>query len=87
MTAPIALIRKDLILFLSNRRALLLSLLMPVVLGAFFGYLNVHERQRYPWLLKKRLFRIFAVDRKVLHQPWHCAKYWNILDQVLYSEV
>jgi ABC-2 type transport system permease protein len=39
MTALIALIRKDLILFLSNRRALLLSLLMPIALGAFFGYL------------------------------------------------
>ncbi|MFC3108320.1 ABC transporter permease [Undibacterium arcticum] len=39
MTALIALIRKDLILFLSNRRALLLSLLMPIMLGAFFGYL------------------------------------------------
>ncbi len=39
MTALIALIRKDLILFLSDRRALLLRLLMPIVLGAFFGYL------------------------------------------------
>lgn len=39
MTALIALVRKDLVLFLGNRRALLLSLLMPIVLGAFFGYL------------------------------------------------
>jgi ABC-2 type transport system permease protein len=39
MTALIALVRKDLILFMSDRRALLLALLMPVVLGAFFGYL------------------------------------------------
>ncbi len=39
MTALIALIRKDLILFLADRRALVLALLMPVVLGAFFGYL------------------------------------------------
>jgi ABC-2 type transport system permease protein len=39
MTALIALVRKDLILFLGNRRALLLNLLMPIVLGAFFGYL------------------------------------------------
>ena len=39
MTALIALIRKDLILFLADRRALLLSLTMPVMLGAFFGYL------------------------------------------------
>ncbi|AMP05462.1 ABC-2 type transporter family protein [Collimonas pratensis] len=33
------MVRKDLILYLSNRRALLISLLMPIVLGAFFGYL------------------------------------------------
>jgi len=39
MTALIALVRKDLILFLANRRALLLTLSMPVVLGAFFGFL------------------------------------------------
>jgi ABC-2 type transport system permease protein len=39
MTALIALVRKDLILFLGDRRALLLNLLMPIMLGAFFGYL------------------------------------------------
>lgn len=39
MTALIALIRKDLILFLSDRRALVLTLVMPILLGAFFGYL------------------------------------------------
>lgn len=39
MTALIALVRADLILFLADRRALMLTLLMPVVLGAFFGYL------------------------------------------------
>lgn len=39
MTALIALVRKDLILFLSDRRRLLISLVMPVVIGAFFGYL------------------------------------------------
>lgn len=39
MTALIALVRKDLILFLGDRRALALNLLMPIVLGAFFGYL------------------------------------------------
>ena len=33
-----ALIRKDLILFISNRRALLLAIVMPIVLGAFMGY-------------------------------------------------
>lgn len=39
MTALIALIRKDLILYLNDRRALMLHLLMPVVLAAFFGSL------------------------------------------------
>ncbi|MEO7105169.1 MAG: ABC transporter permease, partial [Rhodoferax sp.] len=34
-----ALVRKDLILFLGDRRALLLNLVMPIILGAFFGYL------------------------------------------------
>ena len=38
MTALIALIRKDIILFLSDRRALLITLLMPIALAAFFGY-------------------------------------------------
>lgn len=38
MTALLALVRKDLILFLSDRRALLLHLVMPIVLGAFMGY-------------------------------------------------
>lgn len=39
MTAILALIRKDLILFLNDRRALVLTVLMPIVLGAFFGYI------------------------------------------------
>ncbi len=39
MTALIALIRKDLLLYLGDRRALLLNLLMPILLGAFFGFL------------------------------------------------
>ena len=34
----VALIRKDIILFLSDRRALLITLLMPIALAAFFGY-------------------------------------------------
>ena len=40
MTALLALIRKDLILYLSDRRALLLNLVMPIVLGAFFGFVT-----------------------------------------------
>lgn len=39
MTALFALIRKDLILFLGDRRALFVTLAMPILLGAFFGYL------------------------------------------------
>ncbi|TRZ55305.1 MAG: ABC-2 transporter permease [Rhodocyclaceae bacterium] len=39
LTALKALIRKDLILFVADRRSLLLSLVMPIVLGTFFGYL------------------------------------------------
>lgn len=39
MTALLALVRKDLILYVNDRRALLLHLLMPVVLAAFFGSL------------------------------------------------
>ncbi|MDO9194304.1 MAG: ABC transporter permease [Undibacterium sp.] len=38
MISLFALIRKDLILFLSDRRALLITLFMPIVLAAFFGY-------------------------------------------------
>jgi len=39
MTAFLALIRKDLILFLSDRRALVISLALPIVIAAFFGAL------------------------------------------------
>lgn len=39
MTAFLALVRKDLQLYLADRRALLLHVLMPVALAAFFGYL------------------------------------------------
>ncbi|WP_342119821.1 ABC transporter permease [Pseudoduganella sp. OTU4001] len=39
MTAIFAMIRKDLILYLSDKRALMLNLLMPIVLAAFFGSL------------------------------------------------
>ncbi|MGV7208458.1 ABC transporter permease [Oxalobacteraceae bacterium A2-2] len=39
MTALIALVRKDLILYLGNRRALLMHLLLPAMLAAFFGSL------------------------------------------------
>jgi ABC-2 type transport system permease protein len=37
MTALIALVRKDLILYLSNRRALAITLVAPILIAAFFG--------------------------------------------------
>lgn len=39
MTAFLALIRKDILLYLHDRRALVLNLVLPIVLAAFFGYL------------------------------------------------
>ncbi|WP_426194309.1 ABC transporter permease [Massilia sp. DWR3-1-1] len=39
MTAFLALVRKDLILFLSDRRALLINLVLPIAIAAFFGSL------------------------------------------------
>ncbi|WP_374583013.1 ABC transporter permease [Pseudoduganella sp.] len=39
MTAIFAMIRKDLVLYLNDKRALMLNLLMPIVLAAFFGSL------------------------------------------------
>lgn len=39
MTALIALTRKDIIVFLASRRALFIALLMPCLLGTFFGFL------------------------------------------------
>lgn len=39
MTAFLALVRKDLILFLHDRRALLVSLALPIIIASFFGYL------------------------------------------------
>ncbi|MGO4470274.1 YhgE/Pip domain-containing protein, partial [Pseudoduganella sp. RAF53_2] len=39
MTALFALVRKDIILYLNDKRALMLNLLMPIVLAAFFGSL------------------------------------------------
>lgn len=37
MTAFFALVRKDLILYISDRRALLMHLVLPIVIAAFFG--------------------------------------------------
>ena len=39
MTPFIALVRKDLKLFLSDRRALLINLMLPIAIATFFGYL------------------------------------------------
>jgi ABC-2 type transport system permease protein len=52
MNALVALVRKDLVLFLSNRRALLITLAAPIVIAAFFGSLfgpsKDSERSRIP---------------------------------------
>jgi len=37
LTAFLALVRKDLVLYFSNRRALVMSILAPIVIAAFFG--------------------------------------------------
>jgi ABC-2 type transport system permease protein len=39
MNALIALVRKDLVLYFSNRRALIMSVVAPIVIAAFFGAL------------------------------------------------
>src|SRR5450755_1201571 len=39
MTAFLALMRKDLRLFLSDRRAVLMSVVAPIAIASFFGYL------------------------------------------------
>jgi ABC-2 type transport system permease protein len=39
MNAFIALVRKDLVLHFSNRRAVLMSLVAPILIAAFFGSL------------------------------------------------
>ena len=39
-----ALVRKDLVLYLANRRALLMGLIAPIVIAAFFGYLFDTQR-------------------------------------------
>ena len=38
MNAFIALLRKDLVLHFSNRRAVLMSLVAPILIAAFFGF-------------------------------------------------
>lgn len=39
MTAFLALVRKDILLYLHDRRALVINLILPILLAAFFGYL------------------------------------------------
>lgn len=52
MTALVALIRKDLILYFSNKRALLITLAAPIAIAAFFGSLfggsKDSERSKIP---------------------------------------
>jgi ABC-2 type transport system permease protein len=46
MTAFIALLRKDLWLWAANRRALVMGLIAPIAIAAFFGYLFDSSRQK-----------------------------------------
>ena len=39
MNAFIALLRKDLVLYFSNRRSVIMSILAPILIAAFFGSL------------------------------------------------
>lgn len=48
MTAYLALVRKDILQFLGNRRALLMTLVAPIVIAAFFGSLFGDTQQRGP---------------------------------------
>ncbi len=48
MTATLALVRKDILQFLGNRRALLMSLVAPIVIAAFFGFLFGGASSRGP---------------------------------------
>ena len=42
MNAFIALVRKDLVLYFSNRRSVIMSIAAPILIAAFFGSLKVH---------------------------------------------
>ena len=41
-TAFWALVRKDLRMFFSDRRAVIVGLLVPIICGSFFGYVELH---------------------------------------------
>lgn len=48
MTPLFALIYKDIVLFFNDKRALAITLLMPILLAAFFGYLTGGSGKREP---------------------------------------
>src|ERR1022692_540234 len=48
MNAFTALVRKDLVLYFSNRRALLISVAAPIVIAAFFGSLFDSGSSKHP---------------------------------------
>ncbi len=75
--AFLALMRKDLVLYLANRRALVMGLLAPVVIAAFFGYLFDNRRSqpsRIPVVvtdldgsaLSKQLVAALAADSSIV---------------------
>ncbi len=84
MTAFYALLRKDLRLYFSNRRAMLMSLAAPIVIGAFFGYLFNPQQQKVTQVsvaladldgsaLSRDLVESFAADATIRLQQLDAA--------------
>ena len=72
MTAFRALVRKDLQLFLVDRRALLMSFAVPIAIGSFFGYVlggqGNQERARIPVISVDRVES--AISREIVKRLW-----------------
>lgn len=64
MNALIALIRKDLILFVSNKRALIITLVAPILIAAFFGTLFAPGSDK----LSKVTVAVIDLDQSLLSQ-------------------
>lgn len=67
MTAFIALVRKDILLYLHDRRALVINLLLPILLAVFFGYLFGGSGKKEPGRLDVALVMqdTSATSRKI----------------------
>ena len=64
ITALKALIRKDLILFFSNKRSLIITIAAPILIAAFFGNLMSPKTDK----LSKVPIAIIDLDRSELSQ-------------------